>query len=94
MQVADIKPAECNLWLCKGFQFADNSNNVHSFQPGQTIDFSVNIAAPHTGFANVSVVDTATDQIIGMPLIEFDDYASNSGFPESTFKWSYLIWKK
>ena len=91
MQVADIKPQDCNLWLCKGFQFEDNSDNVHSFQAGQTIDFDVNIAAPHTGFANVSVVNTANDKVIGVPLIEFDEYASNNGIPANNTAFSVTL---
>ncbi|AEO60424.1 chitin-binding domain protein [Thermothelomyces thermophilus ATCC 42464] len=69
----------CNLWLCKGFVLDDNKDQVQSFSLGQTIDFKVNIAAPHTGYANVSVVKTSTNTVIGEPLIEFDNYASNNG---------------
>ncbi|KAL2179656.1 uncharacterized protein P884DRAFT_172487, partial [Thermothelomyces heterothallicus CBS 202.75] len=69
----------CNLWLCKGFVLDDNKDRVQSFSLGQTIDFKVNIAAPHTGYANVSVVKTSTNTVIGEPLIEFDNYASNNG---------------
>jgi len=74
----DYNPAACNLFLCKGFQFDDNKSNVQSFALGQTIPITVAIRAPHTGTCNVSVVDTKTNQIIGSPLIMFDDYASNS----------------
>lgn len=81
MQVvgSDFNAAECNLWLCKGFQFDDNTDNVQSYTLGQTIDFEINIAAPHTGVANVSVVKTSTNSLIGTPLIEFTNYASNNG---------------
>ncbi|KAF5571169.1 hypothetical protein FPHYL_685 [Fusarium phyllophilum] len=76
---------ECNLWLCKGFQFDDNKDNVQSYKLGEKIDFDVNIAAPHTGYANVSVVKTSTDKMIGEPLIEFENYASNAGLnPNNT----------
>ena len=44
----------CQLYLCKGTQFEDNSANVESYSLGQTVDFTVNIVAPHTGVANVS----------------------------------------
>ncbi|SPJ79349.1 uncharacterized protein FTOL_07740 [Fusarium torulosum] len=70
---------DCNLWLCKGFQFDDNKDNVQSYKLGEKIDFDINIAAPHTGYANVSVVKTSSDTMIGEPLIEFENYASNSG---------------
>jgi hypothetical protein len=82
---------DCKLWLCKGFQFEDNQDNVQTFSAGQTIAFDVEIAAPHTGYANVSVVDTATDTIIGSPLIEWDDYASNAGFPENNTAFSVTL---
>ncbi|KAH6964488.1 chitin-binding domain protein [Fusarium avenaceum] len=71
--------ADCNLWLCKGFQFDDNKDNVQSYKLGEKIPFEINIAAPHTGYANVSVVKTSSDSMIGEPLIEFENYASNSG---------------
>ncbi|EAQ93097.1 hypothetical protein CHGG_01332 [Chaetomium globosum CBS 148.51] len=70
---------DCNLWLCKGFLLEDNPDQVQSYSLGQTIDITVNIAAPHTGYANVSVVKTSTNTMIGNPLIEFQNYASNSG---------------
>jgi predicted carbohydrate-binding protein with CBM5 and CBM33 domain len=74
----DYNPTACNLFLCKGFQFADNTANVQTFSPGQTVPITVDIRAPHTGTCNVSVVDTITNQIIGTPLILFSDYASNA----------------
>ncbi|KAK2008054.1 hypothetical protein LZ32DRAFT_609786 [Colletotrichum eremochloae] len=71
-----LDPSKCDLALCKGYKFADNAANVQSFTPGQTIPFQVEIRAPHTGVANVSVVDTAKNAIIGSPLISFTNYAS------------------
>ncbi|KAG9257203.1 uncharacterized protein F5Z01DRAFT_598443, partial [Emericellopsis atlantica] len=82
---------DCNLWLCKGFLFDDNKDNVQTYSAGQTIAFDVKIAAPHTGYANVSVVNTATDTIIGAPMIEWDDYASNAGFPENNTAFSVTL---
>lgn len=74
---ADYNPAECNVWLCKGFKYEDNTANLQSFTAGQTLDMRITIGAPHTGVANVSVVNTATNSVIGQPLISFTDYASN-----------------
>ncbi|THH05938.1 hypothetical protein EW145_g4424 [Phellinidium pouzarii] len=68
----------CELFLCKGTQFADNTANVHSFSQGQTVPFTVNIVAVHTGVANVSVVNLKTNSVIGEPLISWTDYASNN----------------
>ncbi|KAM0280651.1 hypothetical protein ACHAQH_003959 [Verticillium albo-atrum] len=69
--------ADCNLNLCKAFKFEDNpAANIQSYSPGETINMLVNIGAPHTGIANVSVVDTTTNSIVGTPMIEFTNYAS------------------
>jgi len=74
----DYNPTKCNVWLCKGYQFADNSANVQSFTPGQVIDMTIKIGAPHTGEANVTIVDTKANAVIGSELIYFSDYASNA----------------
>ncbi|KAK7413326.1 hypothetical protein QQX98_007836 [Neonectria punicea] len=87
----DFDAASCNLWLCKGFQFDDNSANVQSFALGETVPFTVNIAAPHTGYANVSVVKTSTNSVIGEPLIEFSNYASNAGVSANNSAFSVTI---
>ncbi|KAK1586105.1 uncharacterized protein LY79DRAFT_591021 [Colletotrichum navitas] len=71
-----LDASKCDLALCKGYKFADNAANVQSFAPGQKVDFKVDIRAPHTGVANVSVVDTTKNSIVGSPLISFTNYAS------------------
>ena len=58
--------------------FRSNKDNVYSYKAGQKIDFEVDIRAPHTGVANVSVVDTASNSVIGSPLISWDEYASTA----------------
>ncbi|KAH8112845.1 hypothetical protein DFH11DRAFT_1728196 [Phellopilus nigrolimitatus] len=68
----------CQLFLCKGTQFADNTANVQRFSQGQTVPMEVFIQAPHTGVANVSVVNLKTNSVIGSPLIYWSDYASTS----------------
>ncbi|KAJ5917288.1 chitin binding protein [Penicillium verhagenii] len=81
LQVADTQSdynaAECDAWLCKGFKYADN-NVTYSYTAGETVDFEVTIQAPHTGVANVSVVDTSSNTVIGTPLISWSVYASVS----------------
>jgi hypothetical protein len=74
----DYNAATCNVFLCKGYQFADNSANIQTFTPGQTVDMKIEISAPHTGVANVSVVSTKTNAMISPALISFSDYASNA----------------
>ncbi|GFF23476.1 hypothetical protein IFM46972_00689 [Aspergillus udagawae] len=75
---SDYTAGECDIWLCKGYKFADNKDNVYSYTAGQTVDFVVDIRAPHTGVANVSVVDTATNTVIGNTLKSWTDYASTA----------------
>lgn len=75
---SDYNAGKCDIWLCKGYKFADNKDNVYSYTAGQTVDFTVDIRAPHTGIANVSVVDTTSNSVIGSPLISWDVYASTA----------------
>ncbi|TVY82300.1 hypothetical protein LSUE1_G002247 [Lachnellula suecica] len=74
----DFKAAECNIWQCKGFKFADNTANVQSWTAGQVVDFTFDLRAPHTGIANVSIVNTATNTIIGSPLVTYAVFGDNA----------------
>ncbi|KAH7366634.1 hypothetical protein BKA66DRAFT_498884 [Pyrenochaeta sp. MPI-SDFR-AT-0127] len=66
---SDYNPALCNLWLCKGLQFADNPTaNLQSWTSGQVVPIKVWLRIPHEGSANVSIVDTKSDKIIGSML--------------------------
>ncbi|KAF4119350.1 Chitin binding domain [Geosmithia morbida] len=87
----DFNAAECNLWLCKGFQFDDNTDNVQTFTAGETVPITVGITAPHTGVANVSVVQTSTNSVIGSPLISFTNYASNAGMDANNTNFDVTI---
>ncbi|KAF7515929.1 hypothetical protein G7054_g14371 [Neopestalotiopsis clavispora] len=69
---------ECNLWQCKGMQYSDNTANLQSYSTGDVVDITYDIRAPHTGTANVSIVDTASNTIIGDILASWDVFASNS----------------
>ncbi|KAA8911275.1 hypothetical protein FN846DRAFT_936140 [Sphaerosporella brunnea] len=73
-----VDRSACDLWLCKGYQFSDNSANVQSYSLGETISWKINIIAPHTGYANVSIVDTKTNTVKGSALKSWDVYASTS----------------
>lgn len=75
---SDYNEAECGIWMCKGMQFDDNKANIQALTAGQKLKMEVNIAAPHTGIANVSIVDTASGSVIGEPLIKFTNYASTA----------------
>ena len=89
--VGSDKTEDCNLWLCKGFLLEDNPDLVQSYSLGQTIDVTVTIAAPHTGYANVSVVKTSSNTMIGNPLIEFQNYASNAGMAANNTAFSITL---
>lgn len=82
LQVAASQPdydeEACNIWLCKGFKFADNTANVQTWTAGQTVEFKFDVRAPHTGYANVSIVNTATNTIIGDQLLVYSDFGDNS----------------
>jgi len=69
--------SKCNLWLCKGLQYADNTAHVISLSPGQVVPIEVFIRVKHEGTANVSIVDTKKNAIIGSELIYWDRYADD-----------------
>ncbi|RYP76293.1 hypothetical protein DL770_007254 [Monosporascus sp. CRB-9-2] len=82
----DYDAAACRLWLCKGLQFEpdDAATNVQTYRPGQEVDVKVRLTIPHAGRANVSVVDTTADAVIGdggAPLISWPSgYADERQF--------------
>ncbi|KAF7595624.1 hypothetical protein BBP40_005372 [Aspergillus hancockii] len=89
---SDYDAGKCDIWLCKGYKFADNKDNIQTYTAGQTVDFTVDIRAPHTGVANVSVVDTASNTVIGEALKSWDVYASTeTGVKESDEKFSVTL---
>ncbi|KAL2872852.1 hypothetical protein SGCOL_012010 [Colletotrichum sp. CLE4] len=71
-------PATCQLDLCRGAKFEDNKANVQTFKAGQVVNMKAEIRIPHEGPMNVSIVDTATNKVIGQPLIAFDSYADEN----------------
>ncbi|KAF9739688.1 hypothetical protein PMIN02_012377 [Paraphaeosphaeria minitans] len=76
--VASNGSPDCNIFLCKGIQFEDNQNNVQEFATGEQVDFAAEIPIPHEGPCNVSVVDLATNTLVGQPLISFASYADEA----------------
>ncbi|CAG8973238.1 hypothetical protein HYALB_00011328 [Hymenoscyphus albidus] len=88
----DFDPVKCNVFLCKGFQFADNAKNIQTYTAGQVVPYKFDIRAPHTGTANISVIDTATNSIIGEPLLSFAMFADNAKtIPEDQRTGSFTI---
>ncbi|KAK7745806.1 hypothetical protein SLS53_002523 [Cytospora paraplurivora] len=76
---SDFNATKCHLWQCRGYQFGDaTSDSIHSYTAGQVVEFAVDIAAPHTGVANVSVINLAENSVIGDALASWSVYASTA----------------
>ncbi|KUJ21288.1 uncharacterized protein LY89DRAFT_639261 [Mollisia scopiformis] len=76
MTDAKYNAAECNLWLCRGLQLEESAKaNVIAYTPGQKVSMSVKISIKHHGTANVSIISTKTNKIIGDELLYWDKYA-------------------
>ncbi|KAK3110282.1 hypothetical protein LTR53_015588 [Teratosphaeriaceae sp. CCFEE 6253] len=77
---SDYHPAQCNLWKCKGLKYADNTANVYKYTAGQMVAMNFDIRAPHTGYANVSIIDLSTPHgtVIAANLKKWDVYASTA----------------
>ncbi|ROV92216.1 hypothetical protein VPNG_09674 [Cytospora leucostoma] len=76
---SDFDATKCHLWQCRGYQFGDaTSDSIHAYTAGQVVDFAVDIAAPHTGVANVSVINLAENSVIGDALASWSVYASTA----------------
>ena len=88
----DYDAAACDVWLCKGYKYDDNTDNVQEYTVGQEVDISVDIRAPHTGVANVSVVSTSSGSVLGSALKSWDEYGSNAyTIPEDQKEFSITI---
>ncbi|KAG9111078.1 hypothetical protein FRC07_008105, partial [Ceratobasidium sp. 392] len=85
--------AKCNLFFCRGHQFADNTKTVQSYKPGQVVNIVLDIINHHpSGYANVSVIDSATNKRIGSPLIAWNPYfASGYPYPKSEENFNVTI---
>ncbi|KAK3356811.1 hypothetical protein B0T25DRAFT_450556 [Lasiosphaeria hispida] len=83
---------KCNLYLCRGYQFADNAANVQKYKPGDVVDLEVWIRIAHEGHANVSIVDTASNAVIGAPLLSWaKGYAASTKPPVDQTKFSVKV---
>jgi len=69
--------AECNLFLCRGLQYGDNTAYVNKYTPGQVLEIDVYIRIKHEGTANVSVVDAKSNTVISQ-LKFWDRYADDA----------------
>ncbi|KAF2154587.1 hypothetical protein K461DRAFT_275712 [Myriangium duriaei CBS 260.36] len=73
----DYHADQCKAWQCKGNTYADNTAKLQHLTVGQVLAMTFDVRAPHTGVANVSIVNTATNTIIGQPLKSYSSFASN-----------------
>ncbi|KDQ56222.1 hypothetical protein JAAARDRAFT_305591 [Jaapia argillacea MUCL 33604] len=84
--------AACHLYLCKGLQFSDNTANVQHYPANTVVPITIDLRAPHTGVANVSVVATATNKVIAGPLISFNPaYSVSTPIPANQTSFSVTI---
>ncbi|KAF8540463.1 hypothetical protein BDD12DRAFT_880419 [Trichophaea hybrida] len=83
-------PSKCNLDLCKGMQFSDNAAHTFNYSAGMVIPVSYDIRAPHPGVANLSVIDTASNTMIGKPIKTFAVFAENNGNPDE-LHWNFTM---
>jgi hypothetical protein len=77
----EVVPASsaCNIGLCRGAQFADvPAAHIQSYSPGQVVLVEVALTIPHLGPANLSIVETATNAVVGDILLFFDAYADEA----------------
>ncbi|KAF8885217.1 hypothetical protein BD779DRAFT_1673850 [Infundibulicybe gibba] len=68
----------CHLFFCRGYQYADNTANTRAYKPGTVVNMLVDLEAHHTGYANVSIFDLATQKAIGSPLMNWPVYANDT----------------
>ena len=59
-------------------KYADNKNNVQKYSPGQTVPMNFVIRAPHSGYANVSIVSTRDNKVMYPNLKKWSQYALTS----------------
>lgn len=59
-------------------KFEDNTDSVQTYTAGQQVPLYFNIRAPHSGYANVSIIDTTSNSMIAANLSAWDEYALTS----------------
>jgi hypothetical protein len=65
----------CNAYMCRGYQYGDNTDRVQAYKAGDVVVFAINLVAGHRpGYANVSVIDLATNKAVGSALKTWDSW--------------------
>ncbi|KAJ4355928.1 uncharacterized protein N0V89_003953 [Didymosphaeria variabile] len=68
MAKADVD-YKCNAYLCRGYQYEDNTARVQGYSAGQVVPFFVDLVAAHKpGWANVSVIDLKANKALDTPV--------------------------
>ncbi|KIY68190.1 hypothetical protein CYLTODRAFT_421860 [Cylindrobasidium torrendii FP15055 ss-10] len=84
----------CNLLQCRGFTYADNKAKVQTYSVGDVVDFEIDLVAHHTGYANVSVIDlasnTAIERLFTWPVYA-DSTLGPSKWPKNDTEFSVTI---
>ncbi|WYZ35887.1 hypothetical protein EsH8_X_000534 [Colletotrichum jinshuiense] len=81
IKVADAD-YKCNLFLCRGYQYEDNEDNVRAVTAGEVIPFHIDLVAGHRpGYANISVIDLTSNTVIGEPLVSWADWPTDNPDP-------------
>ncbi|KAI8623617.1 hypothetical protein F5Y19DRAFT_481532 [Xylariaceae sp. FL1651] len=83
----------CNAYLCRGYQYEDNVDKVHALKAGDVLTSHIKlVAGHHPGYANVSVVDLASNVVIGDQLLYWANWPdSTSGPPRNDTDFNITI---
>lgn len=93
-QVNAATTADCSLFFCRGLQLADNLDLVQTFPAGTIVPMTINIRVRHIGPANVSIVSTKTQALMGPALFSwpvFADPAAAANPPANETSFSVTI---
>lgn len=69
----------CNFSLCNGIPFKDNEANVVKLCPGKQVPVKYDVKTAQPGSADMSIIDTTTNKVIGQPLKKFDSFGKDTG---------------
>ncbi|KAK2768722.1 hypothetical protein FQN54_000578 [Arachnomyces sp. PD_36] len=73
----------CNVYVCRGYQYEDNEANLQTFQAGDVVDFHIDLVAGHRpGYANVTVIDPVKNVVIGAPLKTWEAWPVENPGPD------------
>ena len=64
---------KCDAYLCRGYQYEDNTDNVQAYKAGDVVDFHVNLVAGHRPGYAVShrSICTQTPMLTSSSFVEY-----------------------